>query len=62
MNNNFNVDDFHSKTEHLNDLFDLIKNNKENDFIEYITKLKPGDVDVNIRDNNGNYLIFFLSL
>ena len=36
-------------------LFDLIKNNKWDEFIKYLEKNK--NIDVNIRDINGNYLI-----
>ncbi|AQN68354.1 ankyrin repeat protein [Saudi moumouvirus] len=52
-------DDFHSKMKHLDILFKYIKNNNEEEFIKYIDSLKHGEVDVNSKDENGNYLIFF---
>lgn len=55
----FNGDDFHSKTQHLNKLFNLIKSNKEKEFMDYINQLTPDQIDINIRDENGNYMIFF---
>ncbi|BCS83184.1 ankyrin repeat-containing protein [Cotonvirus japonicus] len=59
MNSGINKDDFHLKTKHINTLFEYAKNNKRKEFIDYISKLEPNDVDVNMRDENGNYLIFF---
>jgi ankyrin repeat protein len=38
-------------------LFTLLKSHKWNDFITEINKINPDDVDINIRDNNNNYLI-----
>jgi ankyrin repeat protein len=52
-------DDFYQKTKHVNTLFQFIKNNKEEQFIEYISALKPDEVDVNMKDEQGNYLIYF---
>ncbi|QGR53979.1 ankyrin repeat-containing protein [Moumouvirus maliensis] len=52
-------DDFHSKIKHLDILFKYIKNNNQEEFKNYIHDLKPGEVDVNSKDENGNYLIFF---
>lgn len=57
----FNGDDFHSKTQHLNKLFNLIKSNKEKEFMDYINQLTPDQIDINIRDENGNYMIFLPS-
>lgn len=54
-----NIDEFHTKNKHINNLFQFIKSNKENQFIEYISNLTVGEIDVNARDENGNYLIFF---
>ena len=39
---NIKKDDFYQKTKHINTLFQFIKNNKEEQFIEYITTLKTG--------------------
>lgn len=41
-------------------LFDFLKNNDFKDFIEYIQKIK--DIDLNIRDESGNYLINYAIL
>jgi ankyrin repeat protein len=59
MENTPNKDDFYIKTKHLNTLFQFIKTNKEEQFLEYISNLTHDEVDVNIKDENGNYLIFF---
>jgi ankyrin repeat protein len=59
MENTPDIDDFHVKTQHVNKLFNLIKDRNDNEFIEYISKLNPDEVDVNIKDVNGNYLVFF---
>lgn len=59
MNNVPNMDNFHVKIKHINILFQLIKSNNEEEFITYISKLSYDDIDVNMKDENGNYLIFF---
>ena len=59
MENAPSYDDFHTKTKHINTLFQFIKTNKEDQFLEYISNLSKDEVDVNMRDENGNYLIFF---
>ncbi len=51
-------DDFHSKIQHLDILFKYIKNNNYSEFATYISGLKHGEIDVNSKDENGNYLIF----
>lgn len=43
--------------EHGKLLFDLIKNNKFDEFIEYFKKEE--NIDVNLRDDTGNYLITY---
>lgn len=52
-------DDFHIRTNHLNALFRLIKSNKEEEFMSYLLKLERNEIDVNLRDETGNYLISF---
>ena len=59
MNNTPIHDDFHTKSKHINMLFEFIKNNKEEQFLDYLSILSPDDVDINMRDANGNYLITF---
>ena len=59
MENTPNKDDFHIKTKHINTLFQFIKTNKEEQFLEYISNLTQEEIDINMRDENGNYLIFF---
>lgn len=52
-------DDFHTKTKNINVLFQLIKTRKQTKFLEYLSHLQPDEVDVNTKDENGNYLVFF---
>ena len=52
-------DDFNLRLNYLNTLFDLIKSRKEKEFIDTLHKIDSADLDVNIRDSSGNYLIFF---
>ena len=59
MDNTPNKDDFHIKTKHITTPFQFIKNNKSEQFLEYLSSLSHSEVDVNMRDENGNYLIFF---
>jgi len=59
MENIPNKDDFHTKTKHTYTLFQFIKTNKDEQFLEYISNLTHDEVDVNMKDENGNYLIFF---
>ena len=59
MENIPSKDDFHTKTKHINTLFQFIKTNKEEQFLEYISALSMDELDVNMKDDNGNYLIFF---
>jgi len=59
MKNTPNIDDFHAKTERTNILFQLIKNGKEKHFYKYLSELKADEFDVNMKDDNGNYLISF---
>src|SRR4051812_36186596 len=59
MDNTPNIDDFHSKSAHLNTLFKFAKTNKEDQFLEYISNLERSEINVNVKDQNGNYLIFF---
>ena len=59
MENTINNDDFHIKTKHINTLFQFVKTNKEEQFLDYISALSPDSIDVNMRDENGNYLISF---
>lgn len=44
----------------LNSLFDLLKNHQWDQFIEYIEKNK--DIDINVRDNQNNYLLTYAIL
>jgi len=50
---------FYIRSKHATTLFQFIKSNKEEQFIEYISALKVDEIDVNIKDDNGNYMIFF---
>lgn len=52
-------DNFYSKMKHLNTLFEIIKKNKEEQFLDYIDNLTTDEIDVNIKDDSGNYLIYF---
>jgi ankyrin repeat protein len=57
--NNFNEDAFQSKILHINTLFQFLKSGKDEQFIGYINSLEKGEIDINMKDENGNYLIFF---
>lgn len=59
MDNKIDQDNFYIKTNHINTLFQFIKNNKEEQFIEYLSNLDKEIVDINIKDEHGNYLVFF---
>jgi ankyrin repeat protein len=60
MENKTNIlDNFHNKTKHLYTLFQFIKTNKEEQFLEYISNLTSEEIDVNMRDEHGNYLVTF---
>lgn len=59
MENRINIDDFHTKIKHINTLFHFIKTNKEEQFLEYLSNLKREEIDVNTKDEHGNYLISF---
>jgi len=55
-------DDFYKKTKHINTLFSFIKNNKDEQFLEYISLLSTDQIDINLRDEHSNYLITFAIL
>ncbi|CAH6419923.1 Ankyrin repeat protein [uncultured virus] len=57
MENTPDKDDFHTKTRHINTLFRFVKDNKESQFLEYLSSLNKDEVDINMQDENGNYLI-----
>lgn len=59
MENTPNRDDFYIKTKHITTLFQFIKTNKEDQFLEYLSALSTDEIDVNMKDENGNYLITF---
>lgn len=48
-------DDFHKQMRHVENLFKLINNHDVNGFLQYISS--SDDVNVNIKDRHGNYLI-----
>lgn len=52
-------DNFHEKIKHINTLFFFIKNNKNQQFIDYLSNLSPTEFDINTKDEHNNYLIFF---
>lgn len=52
-------DTFQDQKKHIEYLFSLIKRRQEDVFVEYVSRLSVGEIDVNTRDANGNYLIFF---
>jgi len=58
MQNTPKQDTFHIKVAHTLELFRLVRGHDEEKFLDYLSKLRPDDVDVNMRDENGNYLIF----
>jgi ankyrin repeat protein len=52
-------DTFHEKMKHINILFQFIKTGKNDQFIEYLSHIDKETIDLNTRDEQGNYLIFF---
>lgn len=52
-------DDFHIKVKNVNILFQFIKSNQESQFMKYISTLSQENLDVNMKDDQGNYLIHF---
>lgn len=59
MNQKINSDDFQVKIKHINTLFQFVKNNKEDQFIDYISNLSIDEIDVNMKDEHSNYIISF---
>lgn len=57
--NSIEKDNFYLKTKHILTLFEFIKNNKVDQFLDYLSSLEPDDLDINLKDQNGNYLINF---
>lgn len=55
-------DNFYIKKKHIDTLFRFIKNKKEEEFLEYITAISPSEIDLNIKDSFGNYLINYVCL
>ena len=51
-------DDFTIRSKRIITLFNLLRDNKDTQFIDYISNLKPEDIDINIKDTNGNHMIF----
>lgn len=62
MNNDFDIISYETITNHVNELFKLIKDGKTKKFIQYLSALNVNEVNVNIKDENDNYLIFFYLL
>src|SRR5277367_4598767 len=54
-----NRDDFSKKMRHITTLFSFIKNDKDENFLEYLLNLSPDEIDLNIKDDHGNLIIFF---
>lgn len=46
-----------NKNNDIKILFDLLKKNNKNQFNDYLNIFNPGDLDLNIPDEHGNYLI-----
>lgn len=61
MNNDFDIISYETVTNHVDELFILIKNGETKKFIKYLSNLDINEVNVNIKDENDNYLIFFPS-
>ena len=51
-------DTLHIKIKHINVLFDLLKNKKDTQFIDYLSQINLDELDLNIRDSHNNYLLF----
>uniref|UniRef100_A0A6C0LTA6 Uncharacterized protein n=1 Tax=viral metagenome TaxID=1070528 RepID=A0A6C0LTA6_9ZZZZ len=52
-------DDFHTKIQRINKLFELIKIGQYEQFLNYLSILKLDEIDVNTKDDNSNYLLLF---
>lgn len=55
-------DNFYTKKKHIDALFHFLERKKEEQFIEYITSIPKTDIDINTKDNYGNYLINYICL
>lgn len=58
MNNIIIEDNYAKKQKHLNMLMHFVKNDKDDQFLEYISSIDKPVLDLNLKDENGNYLIF----
>lgn len=52
-------DNLYIKYKHINILFQYLKYGKEDNFLEYLSTLTKKDIDINMKDEQGNFLIFF---
>jgi ankyrin repeat protein len=59
MTSNQTDNNYLKKSKHIETLFALIKYNTEEVFLEYLSALSIDDVDINTRDSNGDYLIYY---
>jgi len=50
-------DDFYLKMKNLENLFYLLRNNKYESFLDFLTNLTTDDVDINVKNENDHYLI-----
>lgn len=60
MQHNPTRDDFYRRTQNITKLFTFLKNNNDIEFMNYLDSLDPNEIDVNIKDEQNNFLIFFM--
>jgi len=58
MNNIIIEDNYAKKQKYLNALIHFVKNDKDEQFLEYILSIDKSLLDLNLKDDTGNYLIF----
>jgi ankyrin repeat protein len=51
--------DYTQKKKHIDVLFDFLKNNRDEQFIEYLSNFTKDNIDINIRNENGNHIIHY---
>ena len=58
MNHIVIEDNYLKKQKHLNTLMHYLKNDKDEQFLEYIDSIEKSLLDLNLKDDNGNFLAF----
>lgn len=53
-------DDFHKRNKNIIILFDYLRTGSDDKFIEHLSVTSDNEIDVNVKDEQGNMLIFFI--